>query len=33
MEIVSAQVWNTSPNIVTGKNDVFTIQDPSGVIQ
>ena len=31
IEIISAQVWNNSPNIVTGKNDKFSIQDPSGI--
>ena len=31
IEIISSQIWNSSPNIITGKNDVFTIQDPSGI--
>ena len=31
IEIISSQIWNNSPNIVTGKNDKFTIQDPSGI--
>ena len=31
LEIIGCQVWNNSPNVVTGKNDVFTIQDPSGI--
>ena len=30
IEIIGAQVWNNSPNI-TSNNNVFTIQDPSGI--
>ena len=31
IEIIGGQIWNNSPNIITGKNDIFTIQDASGV--
>ncbi|MEI7669924.1 MAG: hypothetical protein WCJ33_07570 [Pseudomonadota bacterium] len=31
IEIISGQIWNSSPNVITGKNDVFTIQDASGI--
>jgi hypothetical protein len=30
IEIISGQIWNSSPNVITNKNDVFTIQDASG---
>jgi hypothetical protein len=31
IEIIRCQLWNNSPNVITGKNDVFSIQDPSGI--
>ena len=30
IEIIGASIWNNSPNVITGKNDKFVIQDPSG---